>query len=610
MTDKSKRIVRRGILIFTDIVALYGCALFSSYAVFANLQLVLLHQSAVFSLIIVQILFFLVFRLYFIRLVDSSLDLVVRGAGSMFLASVVIFVLVMLWLKDIPLAIRFTSTYIAFTVVILLGYRVIYRMALSYHFRGSSAGGQAKTLIYGAGEIGLQLARQFFKNKLAFKLIGFIDDNPEKHRSIVGGLTVLGGLHDLPAILRSTGAEVLILAITDLSRENMRLALDTADKFGVETKIVPSMMEMEEGRKSVADIRSINFEDLLGRNPISFDKQPIANMIKGKRVLITGAGGSIGNEIARQMLSYSPSRLFLLDIDETELHDLSLRLHTYRTEFSQNIMPILCDVRDAKKIERLFSTLKPEIVFHAAANKHVPMMEYYPEEAYRTNVGGTYNVLSSAIRHQVTRCIVISTDKAVNPTNVMGATKRIGEMIGSLLSTEQTEIISVRFGNVLGSRGSVVPLFLEQMRAGLPITVTDRNIVRYFMTVSEAVSLVSLAGALGKGKEVMVLDMGEQVNIYDFAKRLVKYFGDGKSEVVITGLRPGEKLYEEKLNARDKAVPTNNPKLFKALVNGTFNHTDLDYLVSLLEVEDNALIIKALQKFVPEFEYKERPSTL
>lgn len=267
-------------------------------------------------------------------------------------------------------------------------------------------------------------------------------------------------------------------------------------------------------------------------------------------------------------------------------------------------MPIICDVKDRKKVERIFAAYEPELVFHAAAYKHVPMMEYYPEEAIHTNIAGTYNVFSAAVRHHAKRCILISTDKAVNPTNVMGATKRVAEQVASMLSTAETEIVCVRFGNVLGSRGSVLPLFIEQINEGLPITVTDKRVIRYFMTISEAVSLVFLAGSMAKGGEVMVLDMGEQVNIYDFAKRLLKYYGDGRSDVVITGLRPGEKLYEEKLSDHDRTIPTGNKKVFKAKVNGTLNKPEFDALMQNFHSMEPEQLVEFLQRTIPEFSYQ------
>lgn len=605
MKDKTKRVLRRMLLLGIDAVLLYACTLLTSFVLFSNLLFITSRHYAVFGLIAVQILLFIAFRLYYIRILDSSLELVLRGVGSITIFILILFFALLRYFKDFEFAFRFTTVFAALSTVVVLGYRIAYRIIISYNVRGYSANGYSRTIVYGAGDVGVQLSRQFYKKRLPFHLLGFIDDDPEKQSAIVGGLTVLGNLNSLSEVLRTTAAETLIFAITDLSSQNMRKALEIAEKFGVETKIIPSLFELEAGRKSVADIRAINVDDLLGRSPISFDKTPIEQMVRGKRVLVTGAGGSIGSEISRQLTAYKPEQLLLLDIDETELHDLSLRLHEYQAEFSNEIVPIVCDVRNENKIERIFATYKPQIVFHAAAYKHVPMMEYYPEEAFKTNVVGSYHLFSAAVRHKSERCIFISTDKAVNPTNVMGATKRVAEMIGSLLSSETTEIVCVRFGNVLGSRGSMLPLFLEQMREGYPITVTDKKVIRYFMTIREAVSLVSLAGALGKGREVMVLDMGEQVNIYDFATRLVRHFGDERSNIVITGLRPGEKLYEEKLSDKDKTIPTDNPKVFKAIVNDTLDRENFDEILNSMENLHSKAVVQLLQSLVPEFTYQE-----
>jgi FlaA1/EpsC-like NDP-sugar epimerase len=574
-----------------------------------TLQLVYNNTYFVIGTIAIQIFFIAAFRLYVIRLVDSSLELVVRGFAAIACSALVLVVLMFLTVKNIPYTLRLSSVYFSFSTLFLLGYRVLFRLASSYHMRGLYSNDYSKTIIYGAGEIGIQLARQFFKKKLNFNLIGFVDDDKSKWGSLVAGLPVFeGGLDNLLTTLRAKEAETLIIAITDLSRENMRKALDVAAKLGVDSKIVPSLFELENERKSAIDIRSVNVEDLLGRSSVAIDKTPIENVVRGKRILVTGAGGTIGNEISRQLLAYHPQQLLLLDIDETELHNLSLRLHKYQAEFSEEILPIVCDVCNKKKVASIFEKYRPQIVFHAAANKHVPMMEYYPEEAIRTNIGGTYNIFSNALKYEAQRCILISTDKAVNPTNIMGATKRVAELVSSMLSTEKTKIVCVRFGNVLGSRGSMLPLFLEQMEAGLPVTVTDRRIIRYFMSVSEAVSLVFLAGSVGESGEVMVLDMGEQVNVYEFANRLVRYFGNGKSEVVITGLRAGEKLYEEKLSDLDTSVPTEYPKVFKAIVNNSLNEREFLQFLDKICKEENGSLIEALQKIIPEFDYQGIPN--
>lgn len=597
------------ILVLVDALVLYCCSLFSSYVVEGNLQLIYKNTLFVIGAILIQVIFLAIFRLYNIRLIDSSLELVARGLASIGSSSLVLLVLMMLKVKNIPFTLRVAAVYFSFSILFLLGYRVLFRLASSYHLRTFGEDIYPKTVVYGAGEIGIQLSRQYFKKKLDYNLIGFVDDDKLKWGSLVAGLPVFdGGLANLSNILLSRDAETLIIAITDLSSENMKKALDIAAKLDVESKIVPSLFELEDEQKSAIDIRSINVEDLLGRSSVVIDKTPIEKVVSGKRILVTGAGGTIGNEISRQLLAYNPHQLLLLDIDETELHNLSLRLHKYQAEFSEQILPIVCDVCNKKKIAAIFEKYRPEIVFHAAANKHVPMMEFYPEEAIRTNIGGTYNVFSNAVKYEAQRCIFISTDKAVNPTNVMGATKRVAELVSSMLSTEKTKIVCVRFGNVLGSRGSMLPLFLEQMEAGLPITVTDRRIIRYFMSVSEAVSLVFLAGSVGNSGEVMVLDMGEQVNVYEFAKRLIRYFGDGRSEIVVTGLRPGEKLYEEKLSDSDTSVPTDFPKVFKAIVNSDLDEKEFAEFVEKISTCDNGYLVESLKKFVPEFSYQGAPS--
>lgn len=599
-----ERFLRRIVLVFIDTLICCFSALAATYIVTNGLALVVQHPTFLIGVVVLQVAFLGLFKIYSIRLIDSSLELAVRGEGALTLSGMLILLVIMVNLRDLSLSLRLFVPYLTSASLLILGYRIVYRVLFSYHVKGNNGEGLPRTIIYGAGEIGGFLARQFFKKRLPYSIVGFVDDDPSKQESMIQGLPVMGTLDNLDDILKESQAQELIIGIGNLSSGRMQKALDTTEKYGVQVQIVPSLFEIEQGHKSLIDLRSINYNDLLGRNPISIDRAPIEEMVLGKKVLVTGAGGSIGNEICKQLLSYHPSQLLLLDIDETELHNLSLRLHNYQREFSDGIVPIICDVKDRKKVERVFATYEPELIFHAAAYKHVPMMEYYPEEAIRTNVAGTYNVFSAAVHHRAKRCILISTDKAVNPTNVMGATKRVAEQVASMLTTAETEIVCVRFGNVLGSRGSVLPLFIEQINEGLPITVTDKRVIRYFMTISEAVSLVFLAGSMAKGGEVMVLDMGEQVNIYDFAKRLLKYYGDGRSDVVITGLRPGEKLYEEKLSDRDRTIPTGNAKVFKAKVNGTLDKADFNVLMQDIHSMEPEQLVEFLKKTIPEFSYQ------
>ena len=381
-------------------------------------------------------------------------------------------------------------------------------------------------------------------------------------------------------------------------------AVDAAKDNGADVKIIPTLYEIQQGAKEL-DLRNLDYPDLLGRPLIKIDKAPIEAMVRDKVVLVTGACGSIGSEICRQLVGFGVKRLVMIDIDESGLHDQGLRLTGYKEEINDRIIPILCDIKNADKIRRIFEQYKPEIVYHAAAYKHVPMGEREPDEIIKTNVMGSYNVLSAAKENAVSRVVVISTDKAVNPTNVMGASKRMVELVASMLTSSETEIVAVRFGNVLGSRGSMLPLFIEQIHAGVPITVTHKDIIRYFMAIPEAVSLVLKAGAMAKGGEVMVLDMGQPVKIYDFAERLIKYYGDGRSKIVVTGLRPGEKLYEELLAKEDTTIPTDDKLVFKARLND--HKLDPDEFSTFLKAIDSysdLALEEELKHFVPEFSWQ------
>ncbi len=488
-----------------------------------------------------------------------------------------------------------------FGFLLVMGARVFYRTVLVYRNKQNN-NQHPRAIIYGAGELGNTLVRQYQKGKLHYHIVGFVDDQAHLHNTYMLGVKIYGDVHELPQLLQQLRIKTLIIAITHIDQERMLAAVDAAKEAGCEIKVIPSLFEMQEGQKEL-DLRNLDYADLLGRPLISIDKEPIRQMVLGKRVLVTGAGGSIGSEICRQLLTYGPEQLLLLDIDETELHDLSLRLHNYQKEWSDLVVPVVCDIKNRKKIDRIMEQYKPQLVFHAAAYKHVPLQELYPEEAITTNINGSYSVLKSAKEHQVEKVVVISTDKAVNPTNVMGATKRVVELMAGMLNSKETEIVCVRFGNVLGSRGSMLPLFMDQIRAGVPITVTHRDIIRYFMAIPEAVGLVFKAASMAKGGEVMVLDMGQPVKIYDFAQKLVKYYGDSRSQVIVTGLRPGEKLYEELLANKDTTIPTEESLVFKAKVN---NHTIselsfLNHYLTAFEKSAPQQMLKMLHELVPEF---------
>ncbi len=595
-----KRKNRYLILVLLDLVCLFACAFVASWLVLNSFPVSLRFWLTIGVVGLLQVGSMAIAHVYRIRLASSSLELLTRIMAALIPASFVGFFVQIIWIRSSMTLLRFGIVYYVFSFVLLAGYRIMYRLVVTknqYH----GVGHEKTVIIYGAGEIGCMLVRQANKGKLDFSPIGFVDDNPQIAGTLMNNVPVLGNINSMEAILQRKKPRQLIIAITDLSSDKMQQALHAAKKAGVEVQIIPSLFEMNQEGKQSADLRAINYEDLLGRQMITIDRTPIEEMVKGRRVLVTGAGGSIGSEICTQLKGYHPSQLLLLDIDETELHDLSLRLHGYQKEFSDDIFPICCDIKNKEKIDRIFAHFQPEIVFHAAAYKHVPMMEYYPEEAIRTNIAGSFNVLHAAVENHVRKVIVISTDKAVNPTNVMGATKRCVELEASLLTCPETEIVCVRFGNVLGSRGSMLPLFLEQIRNGMPLTVTHKDIIRYFMTIPEAVSLVFLAGAMAKGGEVMVLDMGEPVRIYDFAQKLITYFGDGRSQVIVTGLRPGEKLYEELLADKDLTIPTSNKKVFKAKVTGSLDPKWLDTHLKTIHTDSVDVLLQNLSDVLPEF---------
>jgi FlaA1/EpsC-like NDP-sugar epimerase len=592
----------QALLIALDFFLLFGCGYLSLWVVFhSSVPTNFFVVTLVNSLSIVLLL--AVVRFYSICIGESSVDLLGRGLAG-FLP------LFFIGVMSVAFFVSFSSLWIPFLLVMdgsaflcILGVREIYRSVLNRKHI-VQANGFPRALVYGAGEIGNTIVRQFQKGNIPYHIVGFVDDDPSLFGSYIVGMRVLGSIDSLAELLSSHTCSVLIIAISQIDQEHVFKAIEAAKQQGCEVKIIPRLFELQQGAREF-DLRNIDYADLLGRPLTYIDREPIERMVKGRRVLVTGAGGSIGSEICRQLLSYGPTQLVLLDNDETELHDLSLRLHNYQREWSDRIIPVVCDIKNGKKIDQLFKEFEPQLVFHSAAYKHVPLQELYPEEAITTNIGGSYNVLKSAKDHGVERVVVISTDKAVNPTSVMGATKRVVEMLASMLTTSETQMVCVRFGNVLGSRGSMLPLFMDQIKNGVPLTVTHKEIIRYFMAIPEAVGLVFKAASLAKGGEVMVLDMGQPVNIYKFAQKLIRYYGDGRSQIVITGLRPGEKLYEELLANKDETLPTEDKLVFKAII---YNHVltpeTFQKIYDSLSFASPATLLEELQDLVPEFTWQ------
>jgi len=425
---------------------------------------------------------------------------------------------------------------------------------------------QKRTLIVGAGDAGEQIIRSILMSKSTPYLpVGFVDDNSMKQNVLIHGIRVLGRIEDIPEIVKKEKIEQMIITLPSAGLKEIKRAVEAGRKAGIKKiKIVPPLTEIINGMVSLGNIRDIRVEDLLKRQEIELDTQEISNFIRDKTILITGAAGSIGSELARQVTRFQPRVLVILDQDETGIFNLSNELN----ESGSNVVAVIANIKDEAKMREVFKELRPEVVFHAAAYKHVPLMEENPDEAIKNNVFGTEIVAKSALKNGTEKFVFISTDKAVNPVSVLGATKRIGEMICQVFNkTGKTKFISVRFGNVLDSRGSVIPIFREQIKMGGPVTVTHPEMKRYFMTVSEACLLVLQAGAMGRGGEVFVLDMGEPIKILDIAKEMIRLSGyepDRDIAIVFTGKRPGEKMFEEILTAEEGTLATKNKRIFQA----------------------------------------------
>ncbi len=470
-----------------------------------------------------------------------------------------------------------------------------------------------RVLIVGAGNLGVTLARDILSNAdLNYKVIGFVDDDNRKKNSLILGAEVLGGTEKIPAFCDRYHPDEIIFAISTASPEEKKRILSICAETHCTLKTVSGFADTLEGKKSTEFLRKVEVEDLLGREMVSLDNSAIEKDLKDQVVMVTGGGGSIGSELCRQIMAYSPKKLVILDIYENNAFDLQNDLSDMFPDTKTEVVVVIASVRDEERLTKVFEEHQPSVVFHAAAHKHVPMMEFNAMEAVKNNVFGTWNTTRCASRAGVKRFILISTDKAVNPTNVMGATKRICEMIIQAMQTvSTTEFVAVRFGNVLDSNGSVLPRFKKQMMKGGPITVTHPEITRFFMTIPEAAQLVLQAATFAKGGEIFVLDMGKPVRIYDLAKNLIRLSGlklGRDIEIVFTGLRPGEKLYEELLMDEEGLQKTAHDKIH---IGKPFFHSmdelqeKLDILKAAIDTQDNEVVKRAVAKVVPTYKKPE-----
>lgn len=497
-------------------------------------------------------------------------------------------------------------------VTSIIGYRVCLRMLLTeIHGKKENVSDKKKVLIIGAGEAAKILIKTIKTSlKDAYNIIGLIDDNTNKVNYAISGNKILGTRYDIPRICKENDVEAIFFTISNIYNKDRKEILKICQETGCKVRILPGTKDLIKSKNIMDNFRNVEIEDLLGREPIKLDNRNIGKLIKDKVVLVTGGGGSIGSELCRQIIKYNPERLVILDIYENNLYDIEQELKFNYPKIK--VDAVVASVREKERLNEIFKEYKPYLVFHAAAHKHVPLMETSPLEAIKNNVFGTYNVVNCADEYNVKRFILISTDKAVNPTNIMGATKRLCEMIVQAKDkVSKTEYAAVRFGNVLGSNGSVVPLFKKQIANGGPVTVTHKDITRFFMTIPEAVSLVLQAMSGANGGEIFVLDMGEPVKIYDMALNLIKLSGlepNVDIQIKITGLRPGEKLYEELLMAEEGLTQTKHDKIYIAepmdidmkKIENKLNILD-KLLVDGTNNEQKEKIRKAMKDVVPTF---------
>lgn len=564
--DKLQLLVRRFFLIITDIVLINGSIILALVMRFdVNISLIEPQYIDNFKdtwilFTIITLVIFWFFRMYHSLWQYASIAELYKIVEACITAEIAYLAMTAIWGKMLPRSCYFTAG--VFMTVAMCTSRFMYRIirTVIQNYRHTSE--QINIMIIGAGEAANVLMREIANSRYLdnSRVVAIIDDDPQKIGKFIRGVKVVGNRNNIKEYARYYEVDEIIFAIPSASTKTKREILNICKETPCNLKIIPGVYQMMDGEINVKDIRNVDVTDLLGRDPINVDLESIMGYVSGKTVLVTGGGGSIGSELCRQLVKHGLKRLIIFDIYENSAYDIQQELK--RDYPDADVVTLIGSVRNTSRLEWIFDNYRPDIIYHAAAHKHVPLMEDSPNEAVKNNVIGTLNVARMADKYNVKRFVMISTDKAVNPTNIMGATKRICEMIIQYFNEKSaTEFVAVRFGNVLGSNGSVIPLFKKQIEAGGPVTVTHPDIIRYFMTIPEAVSLVIQAGAYAKGGEIFILDMGEPVKIDDLAKNLIRLSGytlGVDMEIKYTGLRPGEKLYEELLMDEEGLQDTAN----------------------------------------------------
>lgn len=564
--DKMQLLVRRAFLILSDIVII-------NFAVFLSLvirfeisvsqipeEYMTAYKHAAVPFTFITLAIFWIFRMYHSLWQYASIAEVYKIVEACVVTELVHISVTLFMDWRLPRSCYFLTC--VFLMVMMCASRFMYRIIRTALQNYRHTLSQIKIMIIGAGEATNMIMREIENSRYLenSKVVCIIDDDPKKVGRFIRGVKIVGSRERIKEYARYYDIDEIIFAIPSASHEEQRKILNICKETPCNLKIIPGVYQMVDGEFSIQNIRNVDVLDLLGRDPVEVDLDSIMGYVKGKTVMVTGGGGSIGSELCRQIISHKPERLIIFDIYENSAYDIQQELKMSNPD--ADVVTLIGSVRNTTRLEAVFSQYKPDIVYHAAAHKHVPLMEVSPNEAVKNNVVGTWNVAKMADKYGVKRFVMISTDKAVNPTNVMGATKRICEMIIQAYNDiSKTEFVAVRFGNVLGSNGSVIPLFKKQIEAGGPVTVTHPDIIRYFMTIPEAVSLVLQAGAYAKGGEIFILDMGEPVRIDDLAKNLIRLSGytlGVDMEIKYTGLRPGEKLYEELLMDEEGLQETKN----------------------------------------------------